>query len=95
MSWKNSICTLNLSSAFEPAPEKGPIHRRLTEAFARLEKLERQRAELQDPLLGKREEKRIIRRELRELELHEVDEQLDRISAGWRRPLLRFHCQKT
>ena len=59
----------------------GLTGKRLKEAAACLEKLEAQRARGYDPLLGKWLEQRVIWRELLELELQEIDEQLERIAA--------------
>ena len=88
MSRKNQICTLNLSDWPSTGPERAsqPVcatQERLAEAFACLEKLERQRADERYPFFGKFLEERIIWRELLELELQGVDEQSERISAGF------------
>lgn len=86
MNRKNQICTLNLSNWGPTVPVRiAPVlcltQKRLAEAFTCLEKLERQRAHGHDPVFGKFVEERIIWRELLELELQDVDEQIERISA--------------
>ena len=87
MKRKNQICTLNLSDwaptvPVRVAPAVCPTQKRLADAFACLEKLERQRAHGQGPVFGKFVEERIIWRELLDLELQAVDEQIERISAA-------------
>ncbi len=87
MKWKNQICTLNLANWRPKVPVRiAPVlcltQKRLAEAFNCLQKLERQRAYGHDPVFGKSVEERIIWRELLELELQDVDEQIERISAG-------------
>jgi len=64
-----------------PAPSF-PTHERLARAFSRLEDMQLVRIEWEDPLLGKSDEERIIWRELLDLELQDVDEQIERISAA-------------
>ena len=84
MNWKNRIYALNLShEALRPPVPLGPAgstQHRLAEAFACLEKIERKSAYGQ--VFGKFLEQRIIWRELLELELQEIDEQIERISAA-------------
>jgi len=87
MNRKNQICTLNLSDWAAITPLRvtrasGSTQKRLAEAFAFLENLDLQRANGQDRLLGKVVEDRIIWRELLELELQEIDEQIEQISAA-------------
>ena len=85
MSQKNRICTLNLSDWRSAVPEWTSAvcrtQKRLAEAFARLEKLEGQRAQGDYPIFGAFMEERIIWRELLELELQHIDELMERISA--------------
>jgi hypothetical protein len=59
-----------------------PTHERLARAFSRLEDMQLVRIEWDDPHLGKSAEERVIWRELLELELQDVDEQIERISAA-------------
>ena len=56
------------------------LHERLAKAGAYLEGLEEERAGRADPTLGKAIEKRIIWRELLDLELQEFDEEIERLS---------------
>jgi hypothetical protein len=57
------------------------LHERLAEAAACLERLHHERACAGDPILGNAIEKRIIWRELLDLELQDFDEQNERLSA--------------
>jgi hypothetical protein len=57
------------------------LHERLAEAAACLERLHQQRASAGDPILGMATEKRIIWRELLDLELQAFDEQNERLSS--------------
>jgi hypothetical protein len=59
-----------------------PTRLRLARAFARLESLQIMRGSRANPLLGRAAEEQIIWRELLELELQEVDEQIRRISES-------------
>jgi hypothetical protein len=54
---------------------------RLTEATRFLERLDRERASLSDPTLGRIIEERIISRELLDLELQDFDEEVERRTA--------------
>jgi len=56
------------------------LHERLVKAAACLEGLERERSSCGDPILGKAIEKRIVWRELLDLELQDFDEQIGRLS---------------
>ncbi len=56
-------------------------YERLGEARVRLECLDLERSLSGDPLLGKSIEQRIVWRELLDLELQDVDEQIERICA--------------
>jgi len=58
------------------------MHDRLVRSFARLQGIQLVRNHLQDPNFGKGAEQRIVWRELIDLELQEIDEQMDRISAA-------------
>jgi len=55
------------------------LHERLAEAVACLERLHQERASAGDPILGMATEKRIIWRELLDLELQDFDEQNERL----------------
>ncbi len=58
------------------------IHERLAAARARLDLLELERSRSGDPLLGRAVEQRIVWRELLDLELQDVDEQIERICTA-------------
>ena len=60
---------------------RATIGRRLLEGKLCLETLEMQRRVRSDPNFGKANEIRIINRELLDLELQEIDEQIERICA--------------
>ena len=85
MDRKSQIRTLNLS-ADEPLPNvrvsSCPTRQRLMRGFSRLQDIQLVRNHRQDPLFGKSAEERIVWRELLELELQDVDEQIERVSAG-------------
>lgn len=85
MDWKTQICTLNLSAG-EAAPNlraaNCPTRQRLVRGFSRLQDIQLVRNHRQDPHFGKAVEERIIWRELIELELQDVDEQIERISGA-------------
>jgi hypothetical protein len=55
------------------------IRERLVQGFITLERLDLIRMFRKDPTVGKATERKIIHRELLDLELQEMDEQLDRI----------------
>jgi hypothetical protein len=55
------------------------VEARLAKAFQVMEKLLRDRITTRDPNLGKAVEQRIVQRELLDLELQEIDEQIERI----------------
>ena len=87
MKRKDHICTLNLSApSLEPTSEAvSPTRKRLAEGFARLEKIERQRAQGHNSILSRFVEQRIIWRELLRLELQDIeeaDEQIERICSA-------------
>ena len=58
------------------------LQERLAEAAARLERLHQERASAGDQILGMATEKRIIWRELLDLELQDFDEQNERLSSA-------------
>ncbi len=60
--------------------EQNPSRRRLAEAYDCLQQLYRLREDERAPALGKILEERIVWRELLDLELQEIDEQIERIS---------------
>ena len=78
MSQKNRLCTLDLSSRGTPVC---PTRQRLAQAFVRLRNIQLTREESQDPIFAKHEEERIVWRELLELELQDIDERIEGISA--------------
>lgn len=83
MNWKSQICKLNLSAGEIPPrvqPASCPARQRIVEAFSLLEGIQLDRACRRDPLFGRLVEDRIVWRELIELELQEIDQQIERIS---------------
>jgi len=84
MNPKKYLCTLNIGAEDAPPVEArdAPTRRRLARAFTRLQNIQLVRAHRQDPLFGKSTEERIIWRELLDLELQDVDEQIERILAA-------------
>ena len=58
------------------------LHERLAEARIRLERLDRERSWSGNPLLGKAVEHRLVWRELLDLELQDIDQQMDRICGA-------------
>jgi len=87
MNRKSPLCTLNLSAPEPPlrgqtAPPRSPAGKRLAHGFAYMEKLDRERAQGHNPLFGTLMEWLIVWRELVELELHAVDEQMGQISSA-------------
>ena len=75
---------LGLLPHTNPAPTAtpSPIQRRLAQAFALIEQIQEQRLQEQDPLAGRFIEERLIWRELLDLELQDIDEQIERICAS-------------
>jgi hypothetical protein len=61
--------------------DKPETRQRLLQGYLSLERLERDRIVAADPELGKQTEYGIIQRELLELELQDIDEQLERICS--------------
>lgn len=55
------------------------VRDRLAEGCKTLDALDRERRAEQDPAIGKALEQRIVQRELLELELQDLDDQMDRI----------------
>jgi hypothetical protein len=83
MNWKNQFCTLNIwNRDARVRTSSCPIHERLAQGFSRLQDIQLVRNHRKDPYFGKSSEERIIWRELLELELQDVDEQIERISAA-------------
>ena len=83
MNRKNQICTLNLwVGKTRVQARSSATNDRLNRGFSRLQDIQLVRNHRQDPLFGKPIEERIVWRELLELELQEVDEQIERISAA-------------
>ena len=80
---KNEFRTLNLwaYASSDRTPDR-PSRQRLARAFSGLEVIQLARSLRQDPLFGKLAEERIIWRELLDLELQNVDEEIERISTG-------------
>lgn len=85
MNRKTQICTLNLSGGETPPRVRAPncpTRQRVVKAFSLLERIQLDRACRRNPLFGRLVEERIIWRELIELELQEVDEQIERICGA-------------
>jgi hypothetical protein len=84
MNWKNRICSLNIwaGKALGVQVSNCPTRQRLAEGFGRLQNIQLVRNHRQDPLSGKYAEDRIIWRELLDLKLQDVDEQIQRILAA-------------
>lgn len=81
---ENPICPLNLQDGAAPHPQDSawPTHERLVRAFSRLQEIQLVRNCRQDPRFGRPAEDRIVWRELLELELQDVDEQVEQILAA-------------
>lgn len=60
---------------------KTSVHDRLASGYLLLQELELERASAGESQIGKAIERRVIQRELLDLELQELDEQIDRICA--------------
>jgi hypothetical protein len=73
---KNRFRTLDLF----PFDSTCPTRQRLAQAFIRLQNIEFTRNQRQNPVFAKSDEERIIWRELLDLELQELDEQIERLS---------------
>jgi hypothetical protein len=84
MSRKTQICTLNLLAYTPPNVRAAscPTRQRLVQGFSRLQDIQLVRNHRQDPYFGKTIEERIVWRELLELELQDVDEQIERVSVA-------------
>lgn len=59
-----------------------PTRQRLMRGFSRLQDIQLVRNHRQEPLFGNSVEERIVWRELLDLELQDVDEQIERVSRG-------------
>ena len=79
----NKICTMNPSAEVLPHVPTAdfPTHERLMRGFSCLMNLQLVRNHRQDPHFGKAVEERIVWRELLDLELQSVDEQIDGITS--------------
>lgn len=85
MDRKIQICTRNLpadEARMNVRTASCPTRQRLVRGFSRLQDIQLVRNHRQDPLFGKSAEERIVWRELLDLELQDVDEQIERVSAG-------------
>jgi hypothetical protein len=84
MNRKTQIFTPNLSAGEVPHVRlpSPTTHERLDRAFSRLQGIQLVRNHRQDRFFGKSAEERIIWRELLDLELQDVDEQIERKSAA-------------
>lgn len=80
MTRTKQICTLNISAG-GVSPAKCPTRERLAQAVVRLRNIELARIHRGAPDFGRSAEQRIIWRELLELELQFVDEQIERLSV--------------
>ena len=81
MNQKTQILTTTLS-AHEGQVQLLNPHERLKRAFNRLQGIQLVRNHRQDRFFGKSTEERIIWRELLDLELQDVDEQIERLSTA-------------
>ncbi len=81
MNQKTPILTTALPAHEGPLQLLNP-HERLKRAFNRLQGIQLVRNHRQDRFFGKSAEERIIWRELLDLELQDVDEQIERLSAA-------------
>jgi hypothetical protein len=81
---KAYICTLNIWAGRESDQRAriDPTYRRLTGGVSRLKNIDPVRNHRQDPLFDHAAENRIVWRELLELELQDMDEQMERIVAS-------------
>ena len=84
MNRNSRICTLNIWAGEAPCVQvpQSPTRERLDRGFYRLQNIQLVRNHRQDPSFGKSTEERIIWRELLELELHALDEQIDQMAAA-------------
>jgi len=83
MNPKNRICALNLSDGYGAVRGcTSAVQQRLARSFSRLKDIQLVRDQLQAPNFGKSAETRIIWRELLDLELQEVDQQIEQILAA-------------
>jgi len=82
MTRKKQVCALNISGGAEPAAAcSGGTSERLIRAFTAVQDIALLRNYRQDPLFAKSVEARIVWREILDLELQDIDEQIERISA--------------
>ena len=84
MDRKTQICTRNLPAAEAPSNVRAAscsTRQRLVRGFSRLQDIQLVRNHRQDAHFGKILEERIIWRELLELEVQDVDEQIERVSG--------------
>jgi hypothetical protein len=82
MNRKTQIFTPNLSADEVLHVRLPDTQERLERAFSRLRGIQLVRNHGQDRFFGKSAEERIIWRELLDLELQDVDEQIERLSAA-------------
>ena len=82
MNRKTQIFTPNLSADEALHVRLPNTQERLERAFSRLRGIQLVRNHRQDRFFGKSAEERIILRELLDLELQDVDEQIERLSAA-------------
>ena len=82
MNQKTQIFSPNLSADEVLHVRLPNIQERLARAFSRLQGIQLVRNHRQDRFFGKSAEERIIWRELLDLELQDVDEHIERISAA-------------
>lgn len=62
-----------------PHSRASRVHERLVESVLRLEQLERHRLIIRDPDFGKAEQRRIVNREILEMELQAIEEEIESI----------------
>jgi hypothetical protein len=84
MTRKKQVCALNISGGADGCSVSEGTNERLIRAFTALQDIAFLGNYRQDPLFAKSVEAWIIWREILELELQDIDEQIERISAAGR-----------
>ena len=71
--------TAKLQEGAVPQSYASPVRKRIAENFLRLRELEQQRAVARDPEFGRAEQRRMVNRELLDLELQAVEDEIESI----------------
>ena len=82
MRWKKQIRKLKFPAGVVGTDRADDAGKRLVLAFGRIQGIQVARERRQDPLFGRAEEERTVWRELLELELQAIDEEIDRITTN-------------